>query len=228
MIGKLGSLVGYICIATILSLLLGIGYALSTGLLTKSKLDEIAAVIAGVERSETKQVKTVKTDETSEQPSLDDMEQKRAVKTRDIEMRELSVSNGINRIAYETAQLQRERADYDKLRSQFDDRLNSLLGTAKDQGMENVRLIWETIKPKQAKEQILQMIEANEEPEVVKILSAMPIAKRAKIVGEFKTEEEAKKLQRIVELIRQGVPDAKLIEDTRDEVDKFNNPNNGK
>ncbi len=226
MIGKLGSLFAYVCVATVLSLLMGLGYALASGRLNKGKLDDIAAVISGVQHEQAKDVKTVKTDETSEQPSLDDIEQKRAVKTRDIEMRELSLTNGLNRVAYETAQLQGERAKYDQLRNQFNAQLDALLGTAQDQGAENLRLIWENIKPKQAKEQILQMIEANQENDVVKILSAMPIAKRAKIISEFKTDEEAKKLQRLLDLIRQGLPDAKLIQDTRDEVDKFNK--NGK
>ena len=55
-----------------------------------------------------------------------------------------------------------------------------------------MQLIWENIKPKQAKEQILQMIDSNEQDAVVAILTKMSISKQAKIIGEFKTPEESK------------------------------------
>ena len=81
-------------------------------------------------------------------------------------------------------------------------------------GHENVRSIWENIKPKQAKEQILKMIEADEIKDVVTIFSAIPITKRAKIVAEFKSPEETKKLDDILRLIREGVAEVNLIEKT--------------
>ena len=40
------------------------------------------------------------------------------------------------------------------------------------------------------------------------MFEAMPIAKRAKIAAEFKTEEETKKLDEILRRIRKGLPDA--------------------
>ena len=85
-------------------------------------------------------------------------------------------------------------------------------------GRENVRTIWENIKPKQAKEQIMEMIDKQEMNEVVTIFVAMPIAKRAKIVSEFKTAEELQKLDEIMRLIRQGVPEVNLIDKTRSQI----------
>ena len=65
-------------------------------------------------------------------------------------------------------------------------------------------LIWENIKPKLAKELILKMIDADEKEEVVGIFASMPIPKQAKIVSEFKTEDEQKKLDDILRRIREG------------------------
>ncbi len=79
-------------------------------------------------------------------------------------------------------------------------------------------MIWENIKPKQAKEQILKMLDNQEMNEVVTILSGMPIGKRAKIVGEFKTPEETEKLDEILRLIRCGVPEVNLIDKTLSQV----------
>ena len=62
------------------------------------------------------------------------------------------------------------------------------------------------------------MMQANEQDDVVAILSAMPIGKRAKIIGEFKTDDESKKLEVILDLIRRGVPDVKVVNRTEEQV----------
>ena len=62
------------------------------------------------------------------------------------------------------------------------------------------------------------MIDKQEMNEVVTILVAMPIAKRAKIVSEFKTPDELQKLDEMLRLIRQGVPEVNLIDKTRSQI----------
>ena len=66
----------------------------------------------------------------------------------------------------------------------------------------------------------MEMIDKQEMNEVVTILVAMPIAKRAKIVSEFKTAEELQKLDEMLRLIRQGVPEVNLIDKTRSQIDE--------
>jgi hypothetical protein len=92
--------------------------------------------------------------------------------------------------------------------------LQSLREGAIAAGRNNVREIWENIRPKQAKDQIVEMLKEEKGiDEVVSILTQMPIDRRAKIVGEFKTEEEKEKMTEILRLIRDGLPDVKMIDD---------------
>ena len=63
-----------------------------------------------------------------------------------------------------------------------------------------------------------RMIEANEMDDVVSIMGAMPIARRAKIITEFKSPEEVEKLGDVLRLIREGVPQVDLIEKTKDQI----------
>ena len=123
-----------------------------------------------------------------------------------MELREQSVENSLGQIRFEQRKLSTEREDYKRFKDTFEKVLNEQKEKAQSAGRENIRLIWENIKPKQAKEQVLQMIENGEESEVVPILSSITIAKQAKIISEFKTEEEVKKLDKILEMIRQGRP----------------------
>ena len=137
---------------------------------------------------------------------------------RDLELREQALDSGLQQIRAEQQKLADDKESYDRLRTAFDNQLKELNDGSQATGRENIRLIWENIKPKQAKEQILQMVQAGQQNDVVAIMSAMPISKRAKIIGEFKSEEESKKLQEILDLIRRGMPEQQVIENTQQQV----------
>ena len=46
----------------------------------------------------------------------------------------------------------------------------------------------------------------------------MPVTKRAKIIAEFKTEDEAKMVAELLELIREGIPEAPLVDETKKQL----------
>ena len=115
-----------------------------------------------------------------------------------------------------------ERRQFDAVRTAFNEELKKMSEGVVATGEENVRTIWEHIKPKQAKEQMLLMLEAQETEKAVSLLSAMPIAKRAKIAGEFKTPDEAQKLAEILKLLREGVPQLGVVDGAREKLDQLN------
>ena len=206
-------------VATVLAVGSGLVYLCATGKLDEQKMARVVALIQGLETTEKKSEET-NDDKTkdAEQPSYDERENARRLHSRQLEMRELALKTGLERIRFEQRVLTEEKDRYERLKTAFEDQLAALRDGAKSSGRENVRLIWETIKPKQAKEQILQMLKAQEINEVVAILSAMPIAKRAKIISEFKTPDETHKMDDMLRLIRQGVPETNLIDKTRGQV----------
>jgi hypothetical protein len=140
------------------------------------------------------------------------------VQVRNLELREQALQSGMERVRFEQKKLAEDKDNYDRITTAFEKQLDELHTGALATGRENIRLIWESIKPKQAKEQILQMMQANEQEDLVAILSAMPIGKRAKIIGEFKTDEENKKLDEILDLIRRGMPETKVVNRTEEQV----------
>jgi hypothetical protein len=217
--GKLAALLAYVAIATLVAEAAGVAYWRFSGQLTDDKVTKLVAVAQGVELEEKKsEDPSKKKDEDKEEPSYDDRQQARDLQARNLELREQSIKTGLELLNIEKRLVTEEKTRYETLKRNFDEQLKQLREGALTSGRENVRLIWENIKPKQAKEQILGMLVNSEMDQVVSILSGMPISKRAKIVSEFKTPEEAKKLDEILRMIRDGVAEVNLIDKTKKSV----------
>lgn len=219
LLGKLVAVIVYLCIGTVIAQGICIGYAWSKGYVSKPKLLQMAAVAQGENERQSDNRDSHEKELSSEQPSLQDIENARALRIRNLELREQAIQAGLDRVRYEQTKLADERDMYFRTRAAFDAHLKNMKEGAIAKGRTDTRTILENIKPKQAKQQILQMIEAGEEEEVVAILSEMPVAKRAKIAGEFgKLDEDNQKLGKILRLIRQGVPEVSQIQDAQEEL----------
>jgi len=218
LLGKLLALFAYFCVATCVTAAAGVAYWRASGKLDDERVKRIVAAAQGIDLAAP--AKEVKKEENPdrEEPSFEELEEARELKARNLEVREHSLKSGLDRIRFEKDKLTEEKDRYTRLKSTFEEELEILHRGAVSSGKESVRLIWENIKPKQAKEQIMQMLDAGEMSDVVTILAAMPIARRAKIIGEFKSPDEAEKLGEVLRLIRQGVPQVNLIERTQEQV----------
>jgi hypothetical protein len=223
LLGIFGSLFVYLCVATVIALAIVVGYAATHGYLDKDKLSRIADVARGIEVAAAPVEQAKKQTESPDQPSFDDIERHRGIKARNLELRELAVQSGMERIRFEQKKLSDYSDRYELLRKAFNEPvLNVDRANAVKEGQDKIRSIWETMKPKQVKDQILQMIDEGEMKEVVTILSSVATNKQAKIIAEFKTEDEVKKLDEILRLIRHGVPDVLRIDDAREQLKQFN------
>jgi hypothetical protein len=219
----------YFCVATVLAQVGAGVYLVATGALTQEKMYQCLAAFYGVNLHEIEQ-KAAQAHEPppNEQPDFAEVIKQRALASRDLDLRETAVDKALVDVRALTAQLKTERARYDQLKLQFDARLAELEQVSTDNALQEVQRTLEVIQPKQAKDQILRMLEeakpeerAAVDRDVITILKAMPLDKRKKIIGEFKTEEEAQKLHDILQQIREGVPETALIRDTRAQLARF-------
>jgi hypothetical protein len=214
-LGALMGLVTYSCVATLLAVGATLAYLRLSDTLTDDTVQKIVAVLEGAELFDpNREVPQKPKSEDSEQPSYEDREQARDLQARNLELREQALNSRLDLVRAEQRALVADKERHERLKEAFTNQLTALREGTTSSGRENVRMIWENIKPKQAKEQILQMLAAQEINEVVALLSAMPIDRRAKIVGEFKTPDEAAKLEEILRLIREGIPEINLVEKT--------------
>jgi lysophospholipase L1-like esterase len=125
----------------------------------------------------------------------------------------------LDQLRQQQGKLADERKQVQKLRDDFDKELRTTREGALAVGGEQARQILENIKPKQAKEQLLDMLKNDEMDKVVTLLAGMSDSKRAKIVGEFRTPEEAQQLSDILRRIREGAPEAALSDDAQQKLE---------
>ena len=218
--GRLAGLFAYFCVATLIAQMSAVAYLRATNRLDDARIARAVDALRGVEPAPTPEGPKAEKEDPSlaEEPSLDEREATRDLAARNLELREQSVKSGVDRMLYEKNALTQEKERYELIKRTFEEQLAALREGALSSGRESVRLIWENIKPKQAKEQILRMLGDNQLGEVVTILTAMPIDKRAEIVTEFKTPDEADKLDEILQQILEGVPEVALIDETNQQV----------
>ncbi|MCA9270378.1 MAG: hypothetical protein KDA41_17975 [Planctomycetales bacterium] len=172
-----------------------------------------------------------------ERASYDDVLKERAMATLDQDLRDQAINKGLADLRLLQRDLMEERRRYDLLKTSFDTELQRLRSTATNNAIIELQQTLESIKSSQAKDHIVRMLpsdfrngrftELSDEDraaviDVVTILKAMPLDKRKKLLGEFQTDEESQILAELLKLIRLGVPEAKLIDDTRGQLQEFN------
>jgi hypothetical protein len=163
-------------------------------------------------------------DVDSEQPSLDQILGSRMKASLDLDLRESAIDKGLGDLRTIETALQNETKRLDSWKQSFDKRLSDLQTAAADSSLREIQQTLEVIQPKQAKEQLVQMLDepktSTDDPmeDVVRILKAMPLDKRKKILAEFKTPEENKILSEILRVIRLGGSDTELLRDTRSQL----------
>ncbi len=143
------------------------------------------------------------------------------LKSLDLDLRELAVSKGIESLGAIETHLQIETTRFEDLKKAYAVKLKELEDEEQATSMKELQRTMEAIRPAQAKEQILKMIEDDAMDDVVSILKNMAIDKRKKIIAEFKQGADAEKLYEILKNIRLGEPIVSQIEDARDKLKQF-------
>ena len=213
------ALIGYVCVGTVVSMSLTVGYLWFVGKLTNDKVFRILAVVHDVDLNPEKtDAQRDKRGDSLGTMSYEDIEEARKVKSRVLELKMQSLGKGLGQVAFERDELSKDKERYGLLRASFEQRLKELQAETETKGYANVRLIWENVSPKKAKEQILKMVDAEEIEDVVHILSEMPIGKRAKIVSQFSTPEETEVMDKLLRMIRQGGAVSSLVQETQSDI----------
>lgn len=223
MIGRLLNLVigAVLCfsLATLIAEGILIGYAWSKWHLDREKVVELVAVLRGLKPAAAPVAAPPPRDEAAiEQVAFNQVLEARALKDRNLELREQSLVDSLGQMRAGQLKLSEAEKKYKLDRAEFETRLAAMGKGAKATGQDEVRRILLSVKPKQAKEFVQGMLDNKELDEVVALLSGMSDGKRAKILGEFKTTDDTKKIEEVLRQIRKGSPEAPLARQTLDKL----------
>jgi hypothetical protein len=217
--GITGTTLTAFCVATIIAQMTALGAFWMKGALSQDRLYRVLAAMHG-EDVVTMQAQLLAAEEREdqEQPSYEEIETQRTLKSLDLDLRESALENGMHALQGLQMMLETNQTRFKKLKDSYDAHLMQIVENEKAKSLREVQLTLEAIRAKQAKEQIVRMIEADGMTDVVAIMKQMSLDKRKKIFAEFKTEPEEEHLFQILTNIRQGEPLTSQIAEARNEL----------
>jgi hypothetical protein len=227
LIGLIGTLMLYFCVASVITIGLGLVYAKSQGYLAPERVAKMIAVARGENVEANGKNQTADQQLTSAPKPLTHVErdQLSQIQERNLELREQALRNERETVAKLRLDLEREVNQFKQTKEEYTKNLEAALAKNKQAGRDTIRQLWETVRAKLAKDLMLDMIETGEIEEVAAIMREMPIAKQAKIVAEFKDPTEQSKLGDLLRLLR--VPPQSTT-DRSDSAGAANSPNSNR
>ncbi len=142
--------------------------------------------------------------EPAEEPSYSDILAKRASSYRDLELKEKMLASLKDELLQWETTLSKKEEVLGQQEKAFQERLAQMKAEAESAGLEAVRRTLESLRPTQAKQLIEEMLAQKEEDQVVTLLQGMSDSKRARIIAEFRTEEEMARIAEVLRRLRQG------------------------
>lgn len=227
LLSGLSSLLVYLAIGTVVFQAAGLAWAWKQGAVNSEKLQRALLVLYGLEPEDLK--KSLQ-EEMLAPPSLTHQEirQYRFKMTLDQDLRESSLVGSADDFKYIDAEYSERRRRFERIRNDFDATIAQLQGSATDKALSEVRETIRSLKPDQAADQIIRMLELSRtsgdprhRDDMVTILKTLPEATQRKLLAEFKSEERAPYLHEMLTQIRLGKPDIDAIRETRDKLQQY-------
>jgi hypothetical protein len=161
-----------------------------------------------------------------EQPSYQSVLEERALRSADLDLREMAADKGSLDIRQLADELEQERTQYALLKASFDQQYEDFQRGAVDSSLEEIQRQLESIPSRLAKDQILRILDDRSISAeksmyfVVAIFKSMPLDRRKRILAEFDSHE-MDRLHEILREVRLGAPEITLIRETRERLDEF-------
>ncbi|MCA9132534.1 MAG: hypothetical protein KDA45_05255 [Planctomycetales bacterium] len=203
------------CVATVLAQGIILAMAGARGNLKQETLVKGIALLNGIDISGEQLKKMFTEAQQQPNPSYEDVEAERARQNKTIDMRERSIRLAKRQVEEMLAEHRILISDFDRRKNEFYSYLETAQRNLADESLKEVQRTLETLNPEQAKDQLKKFLEADQMDDVVAIVKGMPLDKRKKVLGEFATAEEVDQLNEILTRLRQGEPQASLIQNAR-------------
>jgi hypothetical protein len=221
------SLLVYLAIGTVLVQSAALGWGWYQGWLTAEKLNKSLRIAYGLEPAELTEL--LRTDSLAPQDlNYPEVRYYRAKMILDQDLRESSLGATADDFKHIDALYSERRSRFERIRGNYEETMVRLQGAATDKSLEEVRATIRSLKPDQAADQIVRMLDLSRttgDPkfrnDMIIILKTLPEGTQRKILAEFKTEERSPYLYDMLTQIRLGMPEVAAIRDTWDQLQRF-------
>jgi hypothetical protein len=199
------ALIAYLCVATIITLAVGIGYLWNTERLDDEKVFRIVALLQDVDLQQLTQTHKENGDDVPpEEPSLDEVLHHRKIVDRNFEVKMLALQRGRQEYDHRLQQLKEQTDRYDRLAQDWQSRLKKQEELTTQENLAKVVSQLEQVKPDKGKALLMLWIDEGRMDDAILLMSKMSESKLAKILQKFETDQELAKLHEIQERIISG------------------------
>src|SRR6476659_3669833 len=207
-------LIAYVCVATVITIALIVGYYWHTDQLNSDKMFRLMALLQDVDLQQINASHEKKSgdDIPPQEPSLNEVMHRQHVQDRNYEAKQLALQRG--KKAYdESFQKVQEKIDrYDRMVSDIQRNLKQQEDQTTQQNTATVVAQLEQVKPEVGKDAIMKWIDEQRMDDAIRLMSRMSENKRAKILKTFQTDKELSKLHEIHMRILSGGPEAAQLQ----------------
>jgi hypothetical protein len=229
LIAMLGQAFLYFCVGTVIAAAVGCAMLYQRGAFSDDRVLYMWAALHGIPLPGDPASTSGDSRDSEEHPAYDDIVMKRALAAKDLELRENTLDKALGQLKTIELKIRTEQERFDWLVGSYEEKLKSLEANAADAAILETQRTLEALPPKQAKQQLLNILEGAPSPgienpmaAVVALVKAMPIERRRKILQEFKTEAEDEKLAEILKEILRGAPDVPFLKQATEELRNLN------
>jgi hypothetical protein len=216
-------------VGTVVAALVGLAMLYQKGAFSDDRVLNMWAALHGIPVPGDAAAAAGDSRDPEEHPAYDDIIMKRALAALDLELRENTLDKALGELRTIELKIRTEQERFDRLVVSYEEKLQSLEANAADAAVLETQRTLEALPPKQAKQQLLNLLEGAPSPgienpmaAVVALVKAMPIERRRKILQEFKSENEDEKLAEILKEILRGAPDVPFLRQASDELRNLN------
>lgn len=216
LIGALGVLFVYTCVATTVAQAVGVVQLWADGGLTQTKVERYAAIVYGFDLTKLRiGSRSNNSDPSDETKDEEEQITSRVAADSSIMLRHEALTKGADDIRGLAQQLSTKRERYEIVKQGFAELLTTLEQDANASAIQEVRRTLEILPPKQTKNLLMTMLH-NDDPldeddvleDVLGIITGMPQDKLKKVFGEFKSVQEQAVLHQV--LVAIGKLDTRL------------------
>jgi hypothetical protein len=201
-INALVALIAYVCVATVITLALIVGYWWHTDRLNEEKMFRLTALLQDVDLQQISESQDKKDDQVPpEEASLDEVLHRQQVQDRNFEVKLLALQRGRQDFDHSYQELKKERDRYDRMAQDFQSKVKQQEELTNQENFAKVVAQLEQVSPETGKQLLLRWIQDNRMDDAIAMMSRMSETKLGKILKTFESDVELDTLHEIQERI---------------------------
>lgn len=192
------ALIGYVCVATVITLVVGIVYLWQTDRLNDEKVFRMVALFHDIDLQQMAEAQRKSIDETPpEEPSLDDVFRRQQLLDRNYELKMLALRKGRQEYDDRLQQLNVLIERRDRQAQEWENRLREEQQLSTQEDLATVVGHLEMLQKEQAKEELLRWIDDGRMDDAILLMSNMSESRLGKILKTFRGADEMDKLYQV-------------------------------